>query len=332
MHKQLLNTCRISGTLSTTAPLLIRSAIETIGGPEVGVVLTVRDGLDQPYLPGSSLKGALRNQAERILRTLQPTSACNPLDDRGPQRSCGRRLEERERELQRTDRRQTVSPATAYRDSCAGCKTFGSTAFAGRVTADDGYVQGAALPALVRRDGIGIDRFSGAASLRSRYELEAVTDVTFGIAVTIQNYEVWQLGLLCLVVQDLLQGRLPLGSGKSRGLGQVRGELQSIELAYVRSERAADADSDILGVGALMADAGRYGYRPNDRLPHGQSATREEQGIRRLYHFPAQQFPWSDLTEALVRYLERDYRPSPWLSRDGEGNTADAARPRQPGR
>ena len=67
MHRQLLNECRISGTISTTAPLLIRSAVETIGGPEVGVVLTVRDGLDQPYLPGSSLKGALRSQAERIL-------------------------------------------------------------------------------------------------------------------------------------------------------------------------------------------------------------------------------------------------------------------------
>jgi CRISPR-associated RAMP protein (TIGR02581 family) len=332
VHKQLLNECRISGTLSTTAPLLIRSAVETIGGPEVGVVLTVRDGLDQPYLPGSSLKGALRSQAERILRTLRPNSACNPLDDRGPQRSCGRRLDERERELQRTDRRQTIAPATAYRDSCAGCKTFGSTAVAGRVAAADGYLQGAAVPALVRRDGIGIDRFSGAASLRSRYELEAVTDVTFGLTVTLQNYEVWQLSLLGLVLQDLVAGRLPLGSGKSRGLGQIQGEIQSIDVAYVRNERAANADSEVLGVGALLEEPGRYGYRPDDRMPHSQSATREEQGIRRLYHFSPQQFPWPDLTDSLLRYLEHDYRPSPWFGREGEGDAADAARLRQPGR
>jgi CRISPR-associated RAMP protein (TIGR02581 family) len=332
VHKQLLNECRISGTLSTTTPLLIRSAVAAIGGPEVGVVLTVRDGLDQPYVPGGSLKGAMRSQAERILRTLRPNSACSPVDERGPQRSCGRRLEEREREMQRTDRRQTISPATAYRDSCAACKTFGSTVLAGRVAAADGYLHGAALPALVRRDGIGIDRFSGAASLRSRYDLEAVTDVTFGLAITLQNFETWQLSLLCLVLQDLVAGRLPLGSGKSRGLGQVHGEIQAIDLAYIRNERAGGADHEVLGVGALLHDAGRYGYRQDDRVPHGEGATMEEQGIRRIYHFTAPQFPWSELTESFVRYLEHDYRPSPWLSREGEGENGDAARPRQPGR
>jgi len=330
VHKQLLNECRITGTLSTSSPLLIRSAVETVAGPEVGVALTVRDGLDQPYLPGSSLKGAMRSQAERILRTLRPNSACNPLDDRGPQRSCGRRLDEREREGQRTDRHQTVAPATAYRDSCAACKTFGSASLAGRVIVADGYLHGAAVPALVRRDGIGIDRFSGAASLRSRYELEAVTDVTFGIAVTLQNFEIWQFSLLCLVLQDLVAGRLPLGSGKSRGLGQVQGEIQAIELAYVRSARSTDVEGDLLGVGALIDDPGRYGYRTGDRLAHGQGATQEEQGIRRLHRYTAQQFPWAALTDSLLRYLEHDYRPSPWLGREGEGEAADAARTRQP--
>ncbi|HEV7214352.1 MAG TPA: CRISPR-associated RAMP protein Csx7 [Chloroflexota bacterium] len=329
MHRQLLNECRLSGSISTDAPLLIRSAVETIAGPEVGVVLTVRDGLDQPYIPGSSLKGALRSQAERILRTLRPDSACNPLDDRGPQRSCARRLEERERELQRTDRRQSVSPATAYRDSCAACKTFGSAALAGRVFMADGYLRGAALPALVRRDGVGIDRFSGAASLRSRWELEAVTDVTFGLQVTMQNFEIWQLALLGLVLQDLVAGRLPLGSGKSRGLGRVQGEIQGVELAYLRSDRVAAAAEDVLGVGALFDDGSRYGYRSDDRLPFGAAATQETLGIRRVYSFSTQQFPWSELTEALLRYLEHDYRPSPWLSRAGEGETADAARVRQ---
>jgi CRISPR-associated RAMP protein (TIGR02581 family) len=329
VHRQLLNECRLSGSISTDAPLLIRSAVETIAGPEVGVVLTVRDGLDQPYIPGSSLKGALRSQAERILRTLQPNSACNPLDDRGPQRSCARRLDERERELQRTDRRQSVSPATAYRDSCAGCKTFGSAALAGRVFATDGYLQGAALPALVRRDGVGIDRFSGAASLRSRWELEAVTDVTFGLEVTLQNFEIWQLALVGLVVQDLIAGRLSLGSGKSRGLGRVHGEMQGVELAYLRSERAAAADGNLLGVGALFDDGNRYGYRSDDRLPLGAAAMQETQGIRRVHRWTAQQFPWSELTESLLRHLEHDYRPSPWLSRAEEGETASAARVRQ---
>jgi hypothetical protein len=193
----------------------------------------------------------------------------------------------------------------------------------------DGYLRGAALPALVRRDGVGIDRFSGAASLRSRWELEAVTDVTFGLQVTMQNFEIWQLALLGLVLQDLVAGRLPLGSGKSRGLGRVQGEIQGVELAYLRSDRVAAAAEDVLGVGALFDDGSRYGYRSDDRLPFGAAATQETLGIRRVYSFSTQQFPWSELTEALLRYLEHDYRPSPWLSRAGEGETADAARVRQ---
>lgn len=332
MHRQLLNECRLSGVLTTRSPLLIRSAVETVGGPNVSVVLTVRDGLDQPYIPGSTFKGALRSQAERILRTLRADSACNPLDDRSRMRACGRRLEERERELQRTDRRQTVSAVVAYRDSCAACKSFGSTALAGRVAAADGYLQGAAAPALVRRDGIGVDRFSGAASLRSRYELEAVTDVSFNVAITLQNFEIWQLGLITLVVQDLMQGRLPLGSGKSHGLGQVQGDIHALEVTYVRSAAAADAGSDILGVGALLEERDRYGYRSDDRLAHGGAVTVEDAGVRRISRFMPQQFPWSSLADALVSYLERDYRPSPWLSRDGEGESADATRPRQPAR
>lgn len=328
MHKQLLNECRIGGQLATRSPLLVRAAVETIGGPEVGLVLTVRGGADEPYLPGSTLKGALRSQAERILRTLRADSACYPNDERGPLRSCGRRIEEREREAQRGDRRQTVPGNIVYRDSCAACKLFGSTALAGRVAVSDGYLAGDEPPALVRRDGIGIDRFSGAASLRSRYELEAVTDVTFAFSVTLTNFEVWQLALLGLALHDLVGGRLPLGSGKSRGLGAVAGALTSLELAYPRTSRAA-GEPALLGVGALSEDGGRYGYRGDDRLALEGAATADE-GIRRVVRLSEDATPWPALTDALVNYLEGQYRPSPWLSRDGEGESANGARLRQP--
>ncbi len=332
MHKQLLNECRISGTLTTSSPVLVRSAVETIAGPDVGTVLTVRGGLDQPYLPGSSLKGALRSQAERIARTLRPNSACNPVDDRGPMRFCGRRLEEREREQQRTDRRYSVQPHVAYRDSCAACKLFGSTAVAGRVSVTDAYLLPGIVPALIRRDGVGIDRFSGSASLRSRYEIEAVTDVSFRFDLRLTNFELWQLGLVGLAVQDLLNGRLPLGTGKSRGLGQVTGALDGVEVAYLRGSQAGQPDGALAGVGTLAEDGGRYGYRSDDRLEASSELTAEQAGIRRIYRYQPEQVPWDALTEALITYLEQHYRPSPWFGREGEGEEVDAARARQPAR
>lgn len=331
MHKQLLNECRMTGTLNSASPLLVRSAVETIGGPDTTVVLTVRDGLDQPYLPGSTLKGVLRSHAERILRTLRADSACNPVEDRGQLRSCARRLEEREREVQRGERRVASAPV-AYRDSCAGCKTFGSSLLAGRVLVSDAYMPADSVPALVRRDGIGIDRFSGAASLRSHYELEAVSEVSFGFTLTLTNFELWQLGLLGLALHDLVEGRLPIGSGKSRGLGQVQGRIDRLELAYPRIERAAAAADTILGVGALADDGGRYGYRTDDRLASSGAPPATEEGIRRRYDYAPDNVPWAALTEALVQYLEQQYRPSPWLGREGESEETAGTRARQPAR
>ena len=327
MHKLLLNDCRLTATLSTRSPLLVRSAVETISGPEVGVVLTVRDGMDQPYLPGSTLKGALRSQAGRIARTLRPDSGCNPVDERGPLRFCGRRLEERERESGRGERQPVGTAMAYYRDSCALCKIFGNTFLASRLFVGDGYLQPDVVPALVRRDGVGIDRFSGSASLRSRYELEAVADVTFDLQLRLTNFEVWQLGLITLALRDLLDGQLPLGSGKSHGLGQVAGALMSVEVSYGRGAGGPDQQAAILGVGALSPDGRSYGYRSNDVLAL-EGATAENDGWRRVQRIEPDRLPVDALTDHLVTYLEQQYRPSPWLSRDGDDERSDAARVR----
>src|SRR4051794_12042452 len=85
------------------------------------------------FIPGSSLKGVVRAQAEKIARSLQPKvgpgrGACNPLD---PRASCGGRLEREPR----TDLR--------YAEACAACRLFGSTAVAGRVRFGDALPSGA---------------------------------------------------------------------------------------------------------------------------------------------------------------------------------------------
>ena len=93
MHKRFVNHCTIELTLKPDGPILIKSGREGADPtkPDMEFVDTYYEGRRSIYLPGSSLKGAIRAHAERIVRTVggdhrppQPGSlwASDPLDDR----------------------------------------------------------------------------------------------------------------------------------------------------------------------------------------------------------------------------------------------------------
>src|SRR5438874_11312364 len=96
MFKRLVNTCDIRLGIQSTGPLLVRSGLPTTTGPDMTFVRTNRGGREEIYLPGSSLKGAIRSQAERIVRTiwgLDDPRACDPFGDQGLSRACGRHFD-----------------------------------------------------------------------------------------------------------------------------------------------------------------------------------------------------------------------------------------------
>jgi CRISPR/Cas system CSM-associated protein Csm3 (group 7 of RAMP superfamily) len=70
MLKQLLNECVIELMIEPDGPILVKSGRDTVRGPNMAFVRTWRNGQEEVYLPGSSLKGVLRSHAERITRTL----------------------------------------------------------------------------------------------------------------------------------------------------------------------------------------------------------------------------------------------------------------------
>src|SRR5438093_39819 len=78
MLKRLINECAVELRLHTVDPILIKSGLATVSGPDMSFVLTYRGGHTEPYLPGSSLKGVIRSHAELIARTLKSPSACEP--------------------------------------------------------------------------------------------------------------------------------------------------------------------------------------------------------------------------------------------------------------
>jgi len=288
MFKQLVNECIIDLHIHVEGPVLIKSGLAQVSGPDMAWVRVFRNGREEVYLPGSSLKGVLRSHAERIARTLKAEAACDPFGDT----SCSRIFDKKK-------------PGTteAYRDSCLICKLFGSTGFAGRLATTDAYAVG--MPSEpVQRDGVGIDRFTGGAAHGAKFELEVITEGAFATTLHLRNFELWQLALLGFVLQDLADGLIRIGTGKSRGLGKVRGEIKQVRIDFLGS-KAPQVINDQLalrGVGSLFDDAKVYGMVMPDEVTIPYDGQLTSNGLRTTIVFPDQIFPWDKIGECWVRH------------------------------
>lgn len=169
------------------------------------------------YVPGTSLRGPFRSQAERILRSLlSEGGACDPFDMQSdPPRSCSKLLDSRR-------------PSYPYAEACPACKLFGCTATASRIQFADAGITGSSI----YRDMIGIDRFTGGAYSGAKMRFHVLEGSTFQVAVAVRNFELWQLGLLAYVFRDFEDGLVPIGFGKSKGFGQVKGSVEKVMLTY----------------------------------------------------------------------------------------------------
>jgi hypothetical protein len=106
---------------------------------------------------------------------------------------------------------------------CDTCWLFGSTYVASRVEFADLYPVDASLAPTSVRDGVGIDRDTGRAMAKHKFDYEVVEPgPEFGLEITLSSRRSKDLGLICLGLNELQAGRVPLGGKVSRGLGRVR--------------------------------------------------------------------------------------------------------------
>ncbi len=258
------------------------------------------------YIPGSSFKGVIRAAAEAQLRRYQfrhlggepLAGACDPGDHRD---SC-----------RRHKHRDT---AAVHRANCLACRLFGSLSMRGRCAPRDLFpfkdataLAGDEAANLARangvelRHGVMISRISGAVDGSALFDQEMVpAGVSFYGEVALQNYQAWQLGLLCAALDELTEGFAQLGSSKSRGLGVVRVEINSL----VHEQRVGDEDR-AMGVGDLTDERTRraYGLFAEGRLPNSAGSIR---GLsRRFTAADAQSIgPWRDAgSRALTGLIE----------------------------
>jgi len=293
MLKQLVNECVIDLIIRPDGPILIKSGLSTISGPDMAFVKTRRNGSSEVYLPGSSLKGTLRSHAERIARTLKPVAACNPFEEiNKPGAFCGLCFDARKKAKE-----GGLENPRVYADSCPICQLFGSTWFAGRLATEDAYAEGK-VPKPQQRDGVGIDRFTGGAAHGVKFDMEVITEGVFATRLHLRNFELWQLGLVGFVLVDLSDGLIRVGAAKSRGLGRVRGEVRKLRVDFLgpNAPRPANGQLALKGMGSLVSEslADEYKFaRPDEvNIPAAEPTTN---GLRTTYVFDGAAFPWAAL-------------------------------------
>jgi CRISPR-associated RAMP protein (TIGR02581 family) len=284
-------------------PILIKSGYATLHGPDMVPVETLRDGKRVFYFPGTSLKGVLRSHFERIARTLRPGSVCLPYYYPKSRNSFNIPVPEEQSSFgcgfREAGNGRPDTSATAYYESCAACRLFGSLRFAGRFSIGDAYPlpEPAPQPKPGQRNGVGIDRFTGGTVPGVLFDLVVVEGGVFETAIRVTNFELWQLAALNFLLKDLDEEMITLGSGRSRGLGRVKGEVTRYSLSYIRPQTA------VVGLAELCTPQERNDYRlfswsPPEPIPLPSGQPR---GLRHEYDLSSN---WHSSLQPLTGSLE----------------------------
>jgi CRISPR/Cas system CSM-associated protein Csm3 (group 7 of RAMP superfamily) len=247
--------------LKPRTPLLIKAGGEGAAAidptvPDMNFVRTHRNGRDEVYIPGSSLRGVIRSYAEKLIRSVNESEACDPTQTREVRRGLKKAC------FAGVDTTGLDGPE-AYTRSCYACRLFGNTALAGRVRVCDFYLEG--NPRLETRYGVAIDRVTGAVA-QGPFEIETLTEGAFSGTISIRNFTLGQLGLLGAALLDISDGLVPIGFSKSRGLGRVEFTFRRLAIRTLKP-----TEGYLRGVGFWADEKDRKDYKlpapEEDQMP-----------------------------------------------------------------
>ena len=292
MHKRMVNQAIIELTISPVGPLLIKASDQGADPtkPDMEFVETYHEGERSVYLPGSSLKGAIRAHCERIVRTLGGESrknnvwTCDPLEQHAP---C-RKLNED----------HNGNSTAIYRNSCTICQIFGSTDIAAHARIADAYPISPKEIRREERNGVAIDRVYGSVAV-GPFNFEVLTAGEFTTKITVKNFTSAQLALIALAIRDFDQQRVGIGFAKSRGLGQVNMKVNSVEICYptavieddqlrfLGNQTVSFGNNIVVGAGELVNDAESYGFPTNDSFDVNVQAQSDDYGLGATLSFKA---------------------------------------------
>lgn len=223
-HHQLHSRHRFQGTLRPESPLRLSSgrASETTDAP------LMRDRSGHIYLPGTSLRGALRSEIERTLEAVGTAAGLRTCvlftESEEPDACVSVSRTKREMLLEIDDDDKALKFLEDKDNLCDVCRLFGSPVYASRLVIEDAYAIGGADPRskTAIRDGVGIDRDTGTARENVKFNFEVLeTGIDFQLRLSVENLDDTDRKLLN-VAFGLLRGGLHLGGKRAGGCGLVR--------------------------------------------------------------------------------------------------------------
>ncbi len=155
-----------------------------------------------PYLPVSSFRGALRSQAERIIRTLggkccDTASPCRPI-------------------YKKSDLNQL----------CLACQIFGATGWKTVLKIHPFTLSNPEKMNIKKQEFVAIDRFHGGGKDGAKFDAAHFEHPEFKGKITfsprMKKHELnWGKGLLALVLRDIQEGDVTFGFGANKGYGRL---------------------------------------------------------------------------------------------------------------
>ncbi|WP_096598969.1 type III CRISPR-associated RAMP protein Csx7 [Calothrix sp. NIES-2100] len=220
------NRLEITGTLTTITALRISAGGSSdVRGSDLPVV---KDALGNPLIPGSSLKGAMRSRLESFLRGIVGNNrklVANPaIEDEWSITS-----QEMKQLKDAYDDDQALTDEILKHTDLPSY-LFGSPWIASKFQVRDlTVVSDTWFGQYQERDGVAIDRDTETAADGKLYDFQVVPAATqFEFKAVVENAEPWELGLLMIGLHQFETEQIPLGGGRSRGLGVVKLDIDKM--------------------------------------------------------------------------------------------------------
>ncbi|MEH1969180.1 type III CRISPR-associated RAMP protein Csx7 [Nostoc sp.] len=217
------NRLEITGKLSTVTALRISAGRST---EPIGADLPViKDALEQPLIPGSSFKGALRSRLESFLRGIDISLAEDPASFTSPTRN------QIIKKLKEDYQDDAILTDKLLNQTDLISRLFGLPWIASKFQVQDlTVVADTWFGQYQERDGVAIYRDTETAAEGKLYDFQVVpSDTSFKLKIVVENAETWELGLLMIGLHQFESEQIPLGGGRSRGLGVVSLTIDQIQ-------------------------------------------------------------------------------------------------------
>ena len=202
----------IEGELKPEGAIHVGSGL---AGPETDALVT-RDALGT-YIPGSSLRGAMRSRLERILQAVEGNGCV--LFEEGSHKTC---LTAHPKEAKKLSEEELAKKVLEDADGlCDICRLFGSPFLASKLKVSDS--RPTQKPYCQVRDGVGIDRDTETAREKIKFNYEVIEPGSaFAFRVEVENAGPKDFALLGILLTEMKECGIDVGGRKARGLGRCK--------------------------------------------------------------------------------------------------------------